>query len=225
MKRSTRMVNWVLRGIFRTICRIDLPELKKVPLHGPLILVGNHVNFLESPVIIPHLDPREVVGLAKRESWDNPLLSFLFNQWEVIPIDRGTVDRDAFRQSIDVLAMGKMLAVFPEGTRSKDGCLLQGKPGIVALAMRSKAPLLPMAFYGYEDFWPRLKSFRRTDFHIKVGKPFRLDCGGEALSREVRQAATDEIMYKIAELLPERYHGYYKGVENVQYRYIKELKT
>lgn len=201
-----------------------MSELSKVPRYGPLILVGNHVNFLEAPVLLPHLEPRPVIGLAKRESWNNPLFNFLFNQWDVIPIDRGMVDREAFRQAVDVLAMGKMLAVFPEGTRSGDGRLLQAKPGIVALAQRSQAPMLPIAFYGYENFWPRLKKGRRTDFHIAVGKPFLLN-GRGALDRDTRQIATDEIMYKLAELLPERYRGYYSGVEQVEYRFVRPVES
>jgi 1-acyl-sn-glycerol-3-phosphate acyltransferase len=215
-------VNWVMRGLFRAVCRIDVTELDKVPRDGPLILVGNHVNFLEAPVMIPHLHPRPVTGIAKRESWKNPLFFFLFNVWDVIPIDRGTVDREAFRLSVEALEKGKMLAIFPEGTRSKDGCLLQGKPGVVALAIRSKVPLVPMAFYGYENFWPNLKRLRRSDFHIRIGKPFHINTGGEGLSRDARQAVTDEIMCKVAELLPEHYRGYYQNAGKAPYHYIKE---
>jgi 1-acyl-sn-glycerol-3-phosphate acyltransferase len=220
VKRGTRFVNWVLRRVFQAVCRIQRAELRHVPAQGPLILVGNHVNFLEAPVLLPHLDPRPVTGIAKRESWKNPLFNFLFNQWEIIPIDRGAVDREAFRLAAEALAQEKILAIFPEGTRSMDGCLLQGKPGVVALAMRGKAPLVPMALYGHENFWQNLKHLRRTNFHIAVGKPFRLDTHGEALSRDARQEITDEIMYKIAELLPARYRGYYKDVDRVQYRYL-----
>lgn len=216
------IVNWFLRRVFQAVCRIDTSEMDRFPAQGPLIVVGNHVNFLEAPILLPHLAPRPLIGVAKRESWKNPLFNFLFNMWQVIPIDRGTVDREAFRLSIEALQQDKILAVFPEGTRSKDGCLLQGKPGIVALAVRSKAPLIPIAFYGHENFWSNLKRLRRTDFHIVVGKPFRLDIGGEALSRDARQAVTDEIMYKIAEILPPRYRGYYHHTAPIQYRYLKE---
>jgi 1-acyl-sn-glycerol-3-phosphate acyltransferase len=222
--RSVQIVNWVLRRVFQAVCRIDVKELNKVPQAGPLIMVGNHVNFLEAPVLLPHLEPRPVTGIAKRESWKNPLFNFLFNQWDVIPIDRGQVNQETFRLSLDALEKGKILAIFPEGTRSKDGCLLQGKPGVVALAVRSKVPLLPIAFYGYENFWPNLKRLRRTDFHIAVGKPFHLDTGGAALSRDARQAVTDEIMYTIAELLPEHYRGYYHDVDSVNYQYVKYLQ-
>lgn len=216
---KARIVNWFLRIIFSIICRIDKVELDKIPQKGPLILVGNHVNFLEAPVLVPFLDNPDITAIAKKDSWDNPLFNFLFNTWGAIPIDRDTIDQQAFRLSEQALKDGKILAVFPEGTRSKDGCLLKGKPGVVALAMRSKAVLLPMAFYGYENFWDNLKHFRRTDFHIVVGEPFRVHNNGDGLSRDVRQVMTDEIMFKISELLPEKYRGAYTFENYIAYKY------
>ena len=198
MRIKAKLVNWFLRGVFSIICKIDKKELKKIPGEGPLILVGNHINFLEAPVVFPILDNPNVRGIAKVESWDNPLFNFLFNMWGFLPIERGTIDREAFRKSFEVLENDQILAVSPEGTRSKDGLLLQGKPGIVALAARSKVPMLPIAFYGYEDFWDNLKHLRRTEFRVVVGKPFALITEGSAFSKEARQAATDEIMFKVA---------------------------
>jgi 1-acyl-sn-glycerol-3-phosphate acyltransferase len=195
-------------------------NLNKIPSSGPLILVGNHINFLEAPVVLSHLDSQMVTGIAKKETWDNPLLSFLFDQWGMIPIDRSEVDREAFRRSIQALSQGKVLAVSPEGTRSKNGRLLPGKPGVTVLALRSQAPIFPAAFWGYEDFWGNFKHLRRTEFHVVVGKPFRLKTGDEALSREIRQAMTDEIMYKIAELLPENYRGCYNFNGKIEYHYV-----
>ena len=220
MITSQRVVNWVLRRVFQTVCRIDPKEFAQVPRNGPFILVGNHINFLEAPVVAAHLDNPQFTGVAKKESWDNPLFHFLFNQWHIIPIDRDEIDRTSFQRCTDALSQGKILAISPEGTRSFDGRLQQGKPGVTALAVRSKAPLLPVAFYGYVDFWPNLKRLRRTDFHIIVGKPCHLDMHGDALSREVRQTVTDEIMYKVAELLPPEYRGVYSYSNLVEYRYL-----
>jgi 1-acyl-sn-glycerol-3-phosphate acyltransferase len=220
MTVTFQVTNWVLRRVFQTICRIDVNELKQVPRNGPLILIGNHINFLEAPVILPHLNNPNVTGLVKRETWKNPLFNFLFNQWGGIPIDRGVVDREAFRRSLEALEQGKILAVSPEGTRSKTGLLLQAKPGVTALVLRSQAPLLPVAFYGYENFWENLKRLRRTDFHIRVGRPFRIRFEEGSPDKESRQLIADEIMYKIAELLPEQYRGYYSDVESVIYRYV-----
>lgn len=225
MKRGLRIMNAVLRFVFQIVCRINPNDFKKVPVEGPLILVGNHINFLEVPVFLPHVDHPNVIGIAKRESWKNPLFNFLFNQWGIIPIDRGMVDREAFRLTEEALKDGKVVAMSPEGTRSKDGCLLPGKPGVVAIAVRSKAPLLPIAFYGYEDFWANFKQLRKTDFKVVVGKPFQLNLDGNALSKDVRQAVTDEIMFKIAELLPEKYRGHYQFHEKVDYQYLKNVES
>lgn len=220
-----RGMNGLLRWLFRAVCRIDHEELKKIPRSGPLILVGNHINFLEVPILAPHLDNPALTGLAKRETWKNPLFNLLFNLWGIIPIDRNMVDREAFNLAAAALNQGKILAISPEGTRSKNGRLLPGKPGVVALAIRTQAPLLAAGFYGYENFWSNLKSLRRTDFHIRVGRPFRINMAGQLLSRDVRQAVTDEIMYKIAELLPERYRGHYQFDHPPVFQYLVDLPS
>ena len=225
MISGVKIVNWLLRLIFGVICRIDSQQLAKIPKNGPLILVGNHVNFLEAPIMMPYLNNANITAVAKRESWNNPLFKFLFNLWGVIPIEREMIDQKAFQQSLSTLAEGKILAVFPEGTRSKDGQLLRGKPGVVAIAVKSKAPLLPISFYGYENFWDNLKHLRKTDFHIVVGEPFKLNLEGNGLSREVRQQITDEIMYKIAELLPVRYQNNYPDTHQISYKFVTRSQT
>jgi len=217
---SQQAVNWFLRRVFQTICKVDVEAFKKVPRKGPYILVGNHINFLETPVVVAHLDNPNFTGVAKRESWNNPLFHFLFNKWGIIPIDRNMIDREAFRLSVQALNQGKILAIAPEGTRSLNGKLLPGKPGVVALALRSQVPLLPVAFYGSENFWDNLKHLRRTSFHLAVGKPFRLNMSEDHPSRDIRQAMTDEIMYKIAELLPEKYRGHYQFEGSYQFQYV-----
>ena len=90
------------------------------------------------------------------------------------------------------------------------------------LALKSKAPLQAVAMYGHENFWENFKRLRRTDMHFVVGKPFHIETHGEAMSKDVRQAITDELMYKIAELLPEKYHGCYPVTGKVEYRYLVE---
>lgn len=217
--KNKQLVNWFVRRVFQVVCRVDVEQAKKIPLVGPCIVIGNHINFLEVPVVLSHLDNPNITGLAKKETWNNPLFHFLFNHWGIISIDRNAVDREAFRQALQALNQGRILAIFPEGTRSKDGRLLQGKPGVTALAQRSQAPLLPVAFYGYENFWSNLKKLRQTEFHMAVGKPFKLQLKGEHLSRDVRQAVVDEMMYRVAELLPDKYRGYYHFDQPVEYRY------
>jgi 1-acyl-sn-glycerol-3-phosphate acyltransferase len=178
-------------------------------LTGPLIIVTNHINFLEVPLIYTHLIPRPVTGFVKAESWDNLALAYLFNLWEGIPLRRGASDVNAFQQALQALRAGKIMAITPEGTRSGDGRLKRGQPGIVILAQHSQAPILPIAYYGGEKIWNNLRRLQRTDFRISVGQPFTLKpCGGRITHLE-RQKITDEIMFQIAALLPPSYRGYY----------------
>jgi len=223
MSFKYKAVNWVLRRFFQMLCKINAGDFKQIPRNGPAIMVGNHINFLEAPVVMAHMDNPRFTGIAKRESWKNPLFHFLFDTWDIIPIDREEISREAFQQAVQVLKDGKILAIAPEGTRSIDGQMLQGKPGILALAMRSQAPIIPVGFSGYVKFWDNLKHFRRSDFRMAVGKPFRLNSGNASLSREERQAATDEIMYRIAELLPEEYRGHYQFEGRRTYQYTVDL--
>jgi 1-acyl-sn-glycerol-3-phosphate acyltransferase len=150
-----------------------------------------------------------MIGLAKIETWDNKVMGWIFDLWEAIPIRRGEADLEALRRCLTTLSTGNILAVAPEGTRSYDGKLLFGRPGIVLIALHSGARIQPVAHWGGEDFQNNIKSLRRTDFHIRVGKPFTLDAKGEKVTSKIRQAMVDEIMYQIAILMPEEYRGQY----------------
>ena len=136
-------------------------------------------------------------------------MGWLFDLWEAIPVRRGEADLDAIRTCLDVLKSGDILAISPEGTRSYNGHLLRGQPGIALLALHSGAPILPFAHWGAEDFSANLKKTKRTDFHFRVGRPFYLDTQGEKVNGEMRQAMAEEIMVQIAALMPEEYRGEY----------------
>ncbi len=216
-------VNIFIKGISRIICKVDAEELHKVPEEGPLIVAANHVNFLDAPVVISHLQPRPISGLAKKETWDNPLLAFLFNMWDAIPIDRDMADFSAFRKAQKALAAGKILAVAPEGTRTGNGELIQAKPGIVLLAVKSGVPVMPMAYYGHEDFFENIKRLKRTPIHIRVGTPFKIKLTGIQKDKGLMQDVADAIMLKIAALMPEKYLGYYRQVSMETQNFLEEL--
>ena len=82
-------------------------------MHGPLIQVSNHINFLEIPVLYTHLQPRRITTLAKAETWDNPVLGYLFDMGDGIPLHRGEADVGAIRRALGVLAAGEILAIAP----------------------------------------------------------------------------------------------------------------
>jgi 1-acyl-sn-glycerol-3-phosphate acyltransferase len=223
MTLTFRIVNTTIKGVTRVLCRIDDQQLSLVPRQGPLILVANHINFLEVPVVFTRLQPRPVTGLVKSETWDNRAMAVLFNIWGGIPLRRGEADVSAYHQALEALMNGKIVAVTPEGTRSGHGRLQRGHPGIVTLALRSGAPLLPLVYYGNEQFRSNIVRLRRTDFQIRVGRPFYLEAGERRAMRQVRQVITDEIMYQLAMLLPASYRGEYNNLDAATQNYLRFL--
>jgi len=214
------IVNTAIKGIFRSVCQVDDADLVRIPMHGPLILVGNHVNFLEAPIMITHLQPRPVIALVKDTTWNNPLFGSLFTHWKAIPIRRGEMNLTGFREALRVLKEGKILAIAP-GTRSGNGVLQKGQTGIVLLAIKSGAPIIPVAYYGGENFWKNMKGFTRTPFSIRVGKPFTLRVTSPLPSRGEREQIAAEIMYQLAAQLPPAYRGYYADIENATEEYLE----
>ena len=216
-----RLVNFTTKRLTHILCRIDADQLSRVPEKGPLILVANHVNFLEVPIVYTQLLPRSVTGFAKAETWDNPVMGYLFDLWGGIPIRRGTADVTALRQGLGALEAGRILAVAPEGTRSGHGRLQRGNPGVVMLALHSGSPLLPMVYFGAEKFRHNLVRLRRTDFHVVVGQPFYLNGEGVKVTRRVRRQMTDEIMWQLAALLPSAYRGEYADLTAATETYLR----
>jgi 1-acyl-sn-glycerol-3-phosphate acyltransferase len=214
-------VTYGIKGITRILCKIDDAELAKIPKKGPLMLLANHVNFADVPIAYTHLVPRPISALAKIESWDSLGLRFLLNVWgSAIPIRRGEVDREAIESARQALEAGRILAIAVEGTRSLHGKLQKGRPGVLLLA-RLGVPMQPLVYYGHEDFWHNLPRFKRTPFHFVVGNPFRLDLKGAALSRDVREKATDEIMFQLAAILPEQYRGVYSDLSQATEEFLQ----
>jgi 1-acyl-sn-glycerol-3-phosphate acyltransferase len=218
---ATRVATATVTSLVRLMCRVHGEELRKVPAHGPLILTTNHVNFLEIPVLFTYLRPRKVIPLAKAETWDNPLLGFLFDMGHSIPVRRGTPDVVAIRRALDVLSQGSILALAPEGTRSNTGRLQSGKPGVGLLALKSGAPLLPLVFFGGERYRENLARLKRTDFFIRVGSPFYIHAPGDRVQGASRQKLTDEVMYQLAALLPPAYRGVYSDLTRASESFLK----
>lgn len=217
------LMNAIVRFLSRIFLKLDISELHKIPQEGPLIAIGNHINFLEPPLMLAHLHPRKMTGLVKKENWDNPLFAFLLNIWGGIPIDRDIADFKAFQEAKVALKEGKILAVAPEGTRTHDGKLIRGKPGVAMLALQTDIPLQAVAFFGHEVFWANLKRLKRTPMKIRVGKPFKIIIRSQRKSKEILQSVADELMLELVKLLPPKYWGYYADFEKDSAKFIEYL--
>jgi 1-acyl-sn-glycerol-3-phosphate acyltransferase len=213
MKPASHVLAPFVGTILKILCKIDSDELSKLPRRGPLIVVTNHINFLEAPLLYSLLYPSDISGFAKDDTWRNPFLGLLATTWECVPVSRGENDMNSMRLALEALARGKMLNVMPEGTRSHDGKLGKGHAGVVAMALRSRAPIVPVAHYGGENFWRNLRMGRRTEVHFRVGERYRLREPEPGKARSARAEAADEIMLSLARLLPPEYRGAYAGRE------------
>jgi 1-acyl-sn-glycerol-3-phosphate acyltransferase len=214
------LINFIIRVYTRITCRIDASDLQKVPMQGPLIVISNHTGQIEAPMLFAHLQPRKLTGWAKIETWDNKFLNWVFNVWGIIPVRRGEADMHALKAALRALENGYIFGIAPEGTRNYNGILKRALPGAVIVALRSGAPIIPVAHWGGENFMKNFKHFKRTDFHIRVGQPFTLKVEGIKVTAEIRQQIVDEMMVQIAILMPEEYRGEYAEMCNKPTQYI-----
>jgi len=217
---SHSLVVGFFKGLTSLMCRIDDGELVKVPRQGPLIIYTNHVNLLEIPIIYTHLQPRRVHGMAYAQRWENSLFGWILDVSESIPLHRDEADITAIKKGLDVLEKGEILMIAPEGTRSHDGRLGAAHSGVVVLALHSHARLIPMAYFGAERYAEELRRLKRSDFHLRVGKPFHLEAGAEKVTRQVREQMLEEMMYQLAAVLPLQYRGLYAERSPTNLKYI-----
>jgi cytidylate kinase len=216
----------LFRILIRLVGRVRIEgDLSAIPATGPLIVASNHTSSADPVLVGSFLNKqlgRPLNWLAKRELLEIPVFGFLARRGGIHPVDRSRADVEAFRTASRILEAGQVLAVFPEGTRSPDGRLQEAKDGVAILAMRSGAPILPVAVVDSDRFWPKGRWLPRFGGSVTVrfGTPFRLDdedalapagpSDGDGRSRRrSKEAATRRIMGRIAELLPSRQRGVY----------------
>lgn len=220
MSLSQRFIVTLCRTVTGAVFRINDEDLGSVPESGPLIIVTNHINIMEIPIIYSHLQPRLVHGLVLADRWKNPLLAWGLNTCGAIPLKRGAGNPESIHRSLEILNEGKILIIMPEGTRSGHGRLQDAHPGVSLLALKSNAPLLPIVFHGGEQYKQNIKKLKRTDFYIEVGKPFYLNAAGEIVNSAVRKQMADEIMYQLAAVLPPPYRGSYSDLSKATNKYV-----
>ena len=213
-----------MKNILNTICKIDCREfVEALSNNSPMIVAMNHTNFLEVPILVTHSYPIYVTGLAKTETWKNPVFAFIFNTYKAIPLDRNGAFKGAFRKVHKAVENGFFVVIFPEGTRSKNGVLGTGKAGIIHLAHDTGLPILPVAHYGGEHIWKNIKQFRRTDLHFRAGRPFRIKFHGRP-DHEERDEMLGEVMIQMARLLPTDKRGTYLDYSERECKYLEFIQ-
>jgi 1-acyl-sn-glycerol-3-phosphate acyltransferase len=207
---SWRVACWLMRQVMPLILKLDTSGVEPVPPTGPVVMVGNHTNFVD-PVLAYIVQSRYIKGMTASETYRRPVYNLFAWAVEAIPVERGTADREAIRASIQALENGWVLYVAPEGTRNHDGALQRGKAGITVILLHAGThiPIYPIGFIGLERFWPNLRRLRRTPVRVVTGAPFYLDPPPGRVHRQVREQMTSEMMTQIAALLPPENWGVY----------------
>ncbi len=181
---------------------------ENTPSEGAVIVVANHINLTDPPILGVSLG-RKTVFMAKKEIFRSRFLSYFLRGCGVFPVHRGRLDREAMRQASKVLTKGLALIVFPEGSRSKNTQLQPAFPGSALIALRNDVPILPVGIAGTE----RLKGagwlLSRPHITVNIGSPFRLPLANGKLSKTELAELTNLMMRHIAELLPVEYRGHY----------------
>ena len=212
-KPYTHGVLAAARLLYRLLFRWTVVGTENVPSSGSLLVVANHMH-LADPILLMLSLPRWVTFMAKVELFQNRALGQLLRDAGMFPVARGgdvQQKRDVLRQAEELLVNGHVLAIFPEGSRSRSGTLQEGKGGAAILAIRAGVPILPMAIDGTEKLHGVGWLFRRPRITVTIGPAFRLQSEGERLPRSELSRLTTEIMRHIAQLLPLERRGPYAG--------------
>ena len=197
-----------------TITRFEGAE--NVPKEGGVIIATNHMSRMDIPLLFVNPVRKDLTALIAEKYVNYPGINWFAKTAKAIYIDRSRADFGAFREAQKLIKSGIAMGIAPEGTRSKSGELIEGKAGVILLAIRSGAPIVPVGLAGTEDSFKRLLTFRKPHMVARFGKPYMI----EELPRENREEAMqntiDEIMCRIAALIPQRYWGFYKDHPRLQ---------
>ncbi len=198
--------------VLRTVWRPKVSGLGNVPLDGGLILAANHLSVVDS-IVLPAVTPRPVYYLAKNEYFRHPVLGAVMRGFNNIPVDRsgGRASLMALDAAVPVLRAGHALGIHPEGTRSPDGRLYRGRPGVAKLALDTGAVILPVGLLGTERIHPigaRLPTLASCE--VIFGEPLDLTpWAGEPVNSRLLREVTEKLMRNISKLTGQDYVGRY----------------
>jgi 1-acyl-sn-glycerol-3-phosphate acyltransferase len=204
-------LRWLLRLLISLVARVQVIGYENVPQQRNYVIATNHLGILDATMLFYALDDWNAF-LPVAEKWEQiPFLKWLGKYFNFVFIDRFNPDIKALRKIIALMEAGNNLVIAPEGTRSPVGSLIEGKPGASYLAARLNRPILPVALAGTEDrvLFANLRRLRRSHIVVRAGPPFLLDPLPRANRDAVLKHHTDEIMCRIAAMLPRKYHGVY----------------
>lgn len=209
---------FVAKKVFPLIADIQVHADKDLLNKGNCVIATNHLGRLDSMLAYYLLDNKDIIQPFTDKYKDKLLFRFFAWWMQMTWLTRGQADMKALKEFIARLKKGGVMVIAPEGTRSKTASLLKGESGVIFIAAQAGAPIIPVAVTGTEDaiVKSRLKRFQRLKITLTAGEPFILPPMKGADRERLMHEATDEVMCRIAALLPESYRGYYKDYPRVK---------
>ena len=200
---------WATKIVLLLLTRWQVTGKENIPGHGPLLIVANHLNLADPPILGASIR-RKMVFMAKEELFQTRISSYFVRNYGAFPVRRGGLNRKTLKDAEQHLAQGLALVMFPEGRRSKDCQLQPAFPGTALLASRIGAPILPIGISGTEKIRGLGWCLHRPKISINIGTPFQPPANNK-LDRTDLVKLTNSIMEHIAALLPQEYGGSYTG--------------
>jgi 1-acyl-sn-glycerol-3-phosphate acyltransferase len=188
--------------LFKIFWKIEITGSDNIPKKGSLIVAPNHVSYLD-PVIVGISMKRKVHFIAKKEVFSTVLGNLFFRQLNAFPVDRDKIDMAALKNALNLLQQGEILGIFPEGTRSMNGELKEFKLGIIKIAMKAGAPILPVGIIGVHKIYPRGKKFPTLFKHkiiVRFGSPISFSTQ-KTKDKIYQKESLNELSQKIKELI------------------------
>lgn len=204
-------LRWLIIHILDLIADVSAVGLENFPEHGAYIAATNHIGFLDITLFHYHFN-RYDMFIPVAEKWEkSSWIRLIAKNLNFVFIDRYNPDLKALRKMMNLMEEGKSLVIAPEGTRSRTGSLAEAKAGVAFLAARSGFPVIPVGITGTEDkqVLTNLRQFKRSKIALTIGKPFVVAPLPHGDKDAALKERTDEIMCRIAALLPEKYRGVY----------------
>ncbi len=204
-----KVIRAMVRFLFWLLSRVEVVGYENFPITGGVLVVTNHMSRIDPALLFAIGDREDMTALVTDKYRRYPFFRWLIEGVGGIWINRESADFRALRAASEFLQAGGMLGIAPEGTRSRTGQLLPAKTGAAYLADRSGVPILPVAITGSEKVWRELARLHRPHLRVQFGQPFHLPPVDRRNRENMLQCNTDEIMCRIAAMLPRQYWGAY----------------